>query len=66
MVRNTHNIDRIVRAILGVALVVAGLGLQTWLLAGAGLILLGTAAVGWCPLYAIFGISTCPLTPNKS
>ena len=53
--------DRVVRTLAGIPLVVIG-----WFLAGTvgivlaalGLVLLATAAVGWCPLYTVFGINT--------
>jgi hypothetical protein len=59
MVRNVGNIDRIIRLILGLAIIGLGLYFGSWW--GAfGLIFLFTAAVGWCPLYVPFGLSTCP------
>lgn len=54
--------DRVVRAILGLALlgmfVLAEGSLRWWGL--LGMIPLVTAAIGFCPLYALLGISTCP------
>jgi Flp pilus assembly protein TadB len=62
---NEGPIDRIARIAAGAALIaVAVLGLVAsplTLVAGVvGAILLVTGAVGFCPLYAVFGISTCP------
>ena len=65
MMTNEGTTDRIIRAVVGVVLF--GLALST--LAGAmkivalvlGVVMLGTAAVGFCPLYRIFGLSTCPV-----
>lgn len=62
--KNVGSIDRAIRAILGIiaiALYALGtlqgtLGLVALIV---GIVLLGTAAIGWCPPYAIFGISTC-------
>ena len=57
---NIHPVERVVRAIVGLAalsLVVWGPQSSWGLL---GLIPLATALVGWCPPYALFGISTCP------
>jgi hypothetical protein len=62
-----------VRSIGGIRLV-AGLILLTlvfmtltgiWQIvaAVAGLILLATAAIGFCPLYALFGVTTCRRQP---
>lgn len=59
MTRNVGTIDRVVRIALGLAgLSLVFVGPQTWwgLL---GLIPLGTAAMGWCPPYAMLGINTC-------
>lgn len=62
--------DRIVRAILGLVLIVApfmpiaaldAVGAWKFLVAAAGLVLLRAAAMRFCPLYAIFGLNTCPL-----
>lgn len=64
MPNNTASWDRIVRVIAGLLLVsLVFVGPQTpfgWL----GLIFVVTGAVGFCPLYRIFGISTCPV--NKT
>lgn len=59
MTRNIGTIDRALRAIVGIVLIsLVFVGPHTpwgWL----GLVPLGTALVGWCPPYAMFGISTC-------
>ena len=57
MKRNLGNVDRIIRVILGVAIMLAGLYSQTWL-GALGVVLLVTAAIGWCPLYVPFHLST--------
>jgi len=59
----THNVgtaDRVIRVALGLAVGAAGLYYQSWL-GLFGLVFLGTAAVGWCPAYLPFGISTCSM-----
>ena len=60
MTQNVGGIDRILRIIVGLGLIsLVFIGPQTtwgWL----GLIPLGTALLGWCPPYALLGISTCP------
>jgi len=59
MTRNVGTIDRAVRIVVGLALVLLALtgtvGWWGWL----GLVPLATGAVGWCPAYAPFGFSTC-------
>lgn len=67
---NLGTFDRLFRAILGAALIVLAIagvpdilatGAVRWIAGAAGLILLGTAAVRFCPLYAVLGIRTCKL-----
>lgn len=60
MKQNIHNLERIVR-------VVVGLGLTSMAFIGPanpwfflGLIPVATGLLGWCPPYAMLGISTCP------
>ena len=64
MKRNTGDIDRAIRAILGlvlIALAVTGtVGVWGWIGIVIGIVLLLTAIFGFCPAYAIFGMSTCP------
>jgi len=69
MVRNESNTDRILRAIVGAALLIAWIagwlsGALAVVLGIVGLVLMATANVGFCPLYRVFGISTCPV-PTK-
>lgn len=66
MTRNIGSLDRVVRGILGVLI----LGLFGALeppgryLTLLGLIPLGTALTGNCPLYSLFGISTVRKPPR--
>jgi hypothetical protein len=57
---NEGTIDRVLRVIVGAALIaIVFVGPQTpwgWI----GLIPLVTGLVGICPLYMILGINTCP------
>jgi hypothetical protein len=58
---NVGNLDRVVRIVVGLALLsLVVMGPQTWF-GLLGLIPLATAAAGFCPLYTLFGISTCPV-----
>ena len=55
---NIGSVDRIVRGVAGVALIGwALMGGPVW--AWIGILPLATAAMGWCPGYVPFGISTC-------
>jgi hypothetical protein len=63
IVKNEHSVDRVVRVLLGLALLsLAFLGPKTpW--GYVGIVPLLTGLMGTCPLYRIFGISTCPVPP---
>jgi len=62
---NVGTIDRVLRAIIGVILIAAFFmyAHTVWVWVGliVGLILLATALMSSCPLYSIFGLSTCPM-----
>lgn len=69
MLRNESNLDRILRAVVGGALLVAWIagalsGVWAVVLGLVGLVLVATALVGFCPLYRLLGVSTCPV-PTK-
>ena len=66
---NVGSADRIVRAILGLVFIFAPFmpfaasffaawGAWKFLVVAVGLVLVGTAAMRFCPLYAIFGLKT--------
>lgn len=57
---NEGTIDRAVRIVLGLGILsLAFLGPRTpW--AYVGIIPLATGLLGFCPLYRVLGISTCP------
>lgn len=59
MKQNVGSIDRAIRAIVGLVLIsLVFVGPQTvwgWI----GVVPLATAIIGWCPPYALLGISTC-------
>ena len=62
---NVGGIDRIVRGVGGVALLLAGFlaGIAepwNWVAMGAGAVFLVTSAISFCPLYVVFGINSCP------
>ncbi len=64
MTKNVGNTDKVVRVVLGVvaaalAFVVGITSVWGIVLAVVAVIALGTAAVGFCPLYRLFGVNTC-------
>jgi len=64
--KNVGNIDRIIRAIVGIAALAAFFmasttGILHWVYLVVGVIGLGTAAMSSCPIYSILGLKTCPM-----
>jgi hypothetical protein len=59
MKRNVHNIERVIRIIVGLGLIsIVFVGPQSvwgWI----GVVPLTTGILGWCPPYSLLGISTC-------
>lgn len=60
MIQNVGTVDRVVRILVGVALIAASLlgyvGAWGWL----GIIPLATGLFRFCPAYLPFGLSSCP------
>ena len=70
MTTNESSIDRIIRLVIGIAALVGafavGFGSVVGIiLAVVGAVMLVTAAVGFCPLYRVFGISTCKVPASR-
>jgi hypothetical protein len=61
MIHNVGRMDRLVRAAIGLALVVLALYWGCWFTGIVGLGFAFSAAAGWCGLYKILGISTCKI-----
>lgn len=63
MSTNVGSIDRILRIVVGLALILfavtgvpaTGYNWLGWI----GVVPLLTAALGWCPLYTLIGVKTC-------
>jgi hypothetical protein len=57
MTCNIGKTDKVVRIVIGLVIAVLGIAFKSWwgLLA---VLPLGTTAVGWCPVYVPFKIST--------
>ncbi len=67
---NVGGIDRVLRFIVGVALILvpfaapsvpalAGLGVWAWVIGAVGLVMLLTAVFRFCPAYSVIGVSSC-------
>lgn len=59
MSKNVGGIDRILRIVVGLALIALALldvvGVWGWI----GIVPLATGAIGWCPAYLPLGLKTC-------
>lgn len=71
MTRNESTTDRIIRAVTGIALIalwVLGVtqGVLAIILGVVGGVLVLTSLLGFCPLYALFGINTCPVKRSNN
>lgn len=64
MDKNVGSVDRLVRVVVGIALIaMVFVGPQTpwgWI----GIVPLVTAGLSWCPLYTVLGIQTCAVPPS--
>jgi Protein of unknown function (DUF2892) len=65
MDKNVGSVDRLLRVIVGLALIaMVFVGPQTpwgWI----GIVPLATAGLSWCPLYTVLGIRTCAVQTGK-
>lgn len=55
---NVGKTDRIIRAVVGLAIITAGVYFNSWW-GLIGVIPVLTAAIGWCPLYIPLKFSSC-------
>lgn len=71
MTKNMGNIDRVIRVLVALAVVVLFLtnvisGTLALILGAVAGIFVLTSLVGTCPLYKIFGISSCKMPEQKA
>lgn len=61
MTKNVGTLDRTLRIVAGLALIgltlTGTIGAWGWL----GLVLLATGTIGYCPVYPLLGLNTCPM-----
>jgi Protein of unknown function (DUF2892) len=70
MQKNVGQIDKMIRIVIGIAVIVLGIINQSWW-GAVGLVPLLTAFIGFCPLYTVLNISTgescsCNEKPGKN
>ena len=56
---NEGNLDRIISVVLGLIIIGIGIYNQSWW-GAVGLLPLLTGLMGYCALYSVLGINTCP------
>jgi len=66
MNQNEGTIDRVIRVVLGLGLLsLTVIGPHTWF-GLIGIVPLLTGVVGFCPLYGVLGLRTCPAGSSLS
>lgn len=68
MKANVGSADKIVRIVVGIGLLSLFFVLEGNMryLGLIGIVPIATALMGWCPLYTLIGVNTCPLKERKS
>ena len=59
----THNVcgmDKIIRAVVGIVMLLAGIYFGSWW-GAIGVVPLVTAIIGYCPISQAFHVSSCPI-----
>lgn len=64
--KNEHQIERLLRVVLGVGLLALTVVGPKTLWGLVGIVPLATGLMGSCPLYTVFGFSTCPVKTTKT
>jgi hypothetical protein len=65
MIKNVGVMDRRIRLVLGLLLIMAALYWKCLVCVIVGVVLILTAAIGWCGLYQILGKNTCKIPPKQ-
>jgi len=68
---NLGTVDRIIRLVLGLSLITAGVVAGyaepwNWVALGVGAVMAVTASIKFCPAYALIGVSTCGCSDTQS
>jgi hypothetical protein len=63
---NEGGLDRTLRVVAGLALIALTLSGSIGVWGWVGLVPLATGAIGWCPLYTLFGWNSCPTSQTKA
>jgi hypothetical protein len=63
--QNEGTIDRALRVLAGLVLLVLAVTGQLGAWAYIGVVPLATGLIGWCPLYTMLGLNTCPVADRR-
>lgn len=61
MKKNIGTTDRIIRLLIGIALLALAWWQGSWILLAFALFTFYEALASWCVLYALFGKNSCPI-----
>ncbi|HSN15342.1 MAG TPA: DUF2892 domain-containing protein [Anaeromyxobacteraceae bacterium] len=61
---NEGTLDRVIRVVIGIALLSLTVAGPKTMIGLVGIVPIVTGLVGFCPLYRLMGVSTCPV-PQK-
>jgi hypothetical protein len=64
MKANVGKADKFIRIVIGLAIISMGILYNSWF-GIIGVIPILTAFIGFCPLYTLLGINTCPLRQKQ-
>ncbi len=62
---NVGKYERVIRVVAGLAVIAWGVYAKNWW-GAIGVVPMLTGLIGWCPPYAMFGISTCSTKKGNS
>jgi hypothetical protein len=62
MKRNVGGVDKVIRIVAGLAIIIVGIVMKSWW-GAIGLLPLGTGLFGYCGLYPLLKVSTCKAKP---
>ena len=65
MKSNVGGIDKILRILVGIALIVMAYMNVVGVWGYIGVVPLLTGLIGWCPVYPLLGISSCPMKKSS-
>ena len=65
MKANVGGIDKILRIAVGIALIAMAYMNVVGVWGYIGVVPLLTGLIGWCPVYPLLGISSCPMKKNS-